>query len=174
MELKDEAGTILGESENVVEGIPGQFSLNLEPGDYVVSCPNGDTDDQGTLLATGKASGQPSGASASLLAEATAGYRRYIEDQVARLRSGVEDFQAALDSGDLARAKALYGPVRSPLRDRRAGRRELRRPRPGDRRPDQRRPRCQGWTGFHRIERTLWQARTTRAPSLTRASSAPT
>ncbi len=58
MELKDEAGTILGESENVVEGVPGQFSLNLEPGNYVVSCPNGDTDDQGTLLATGKASGQ--------------------------------------------------------------------------------------------------------------------
>ena len=35
MELKDESGTILGESENVVEGVPGQFSLDLEPGKYV-------------------------------------------------------------------------------------------------------------------------------------------
>ena len=161
MELKDEAGTILGESENVVEGIPGQFSLNLEPGNYVVSCPNGDTDDQGTLLATGKASGQPSGASASLLAEATAGYRRYIEDQVAQLRSGVEDFQATLDSGDLARAKALYGPVRRHYETVEPVAESF-----GDLDPEidariNDVPDVKDWTGFHRIERTLWQAGTT-------------
>ena len=42
MELKNASGIILGESENVVEGVPGSFSLNLKPGKYVVNCPTGD------------------------------------------------------------------------------------------------------------------------------------
>jgi len=55
MELKNSSGIILGESENVVEGVPGRFSLNLKPGNYVVSCPNGDKEDQGKLVASGTA-----------------------------------------------------------------------------------------------------------------------
>ena len=161
MELKDESGTILGESENVVEGVPGQFSLNLEPGKYVISCPNGDTDDQGTLLATGEASPEPSGASASLLAAGTASYRRYIEEQVSRLRAGVEDFQAALGSGDLARAKALYGPVRRHYEAVEPVAESF-----GDLDPEidariNDVPDLAHWSGFHRIERTLWQYGTT-------------
>ncbi len=35
--IKD--GTILGEKENLAPGISGSFSLALDPGDYVVSCP---------------------------------------------------------------------------------------------------------------------------------------
>jgi iron uptake system component EfeO len=157
MELKDESGTILGESENVVEGVPGQFSLNLQPGRYVVSCPNGDTEDQGTLVATGEAGGQPSGASAALLARATASYRRYVEGRVSRLRSGVERFRAALEAGDLARAKALYGPVRRPYEAVEPVAESF-----GDLDPriDARVndvPDAHHWTGFHRIERSLWE-----------------
>jgi iron uptake system component EfeO len=162
MELKDESGTILGESENVVEGVPGQFSLNVEPGRYIVSCPNGDTDDQGTLVAAGKASGQPTRASAGLLADASASYRRYIEDQTAELRSGVENFQAAIDSGDLTRAKALFGPVRRHYEAVEPVAESF-----GDLDPEidarvNDVPNVKDWTGFHRIERTLWQDRTTK------------
>ena len=46
MELKDPSGIILGESENVVEGVPGRFSLNLKPGHYIVNCPNGSSEDR--------------------------------------------------------------------------------------------------------------------------------
>jgi high-affinity iron transporter len=63
MELKDGSGVILGESENVVDGLKGKFSLNLGPGKYVVNCPSGDAEDQGTLVATGTATAQPKGAS---------------------------------------------------------------------------------------------------------------
>ncbi len=70
---------ILGESENVVEGITGSFSLNLNPGKYVVSCPTGDAEDQGTLLASGTASTKPTGASAALLEQATNGYKAYVD-----------------------------------------------------------------------------------------------
>jgi iron uptake system component EfeO len=67
MELKNSSGIILGESENVVEGVPGHFALNLKPGKYIVNCPTGDQEDQGHLIATGHAVGQPTGASAALL-----------------------------------------------------------------------------------------------------------
>src|SRR5262249_10141693 len=45
MELKNTDGVILGERENVVAGLSGSFTLNLQPGRYVMSCPNGDSED---------------------------------------------------------------------------------------------------------------------------------
>lgn len=162
MELKNRSGVILGESENVVEGVPGRFSLNLEPGRYVVNCPTGDAEDQGTVVATGKAGGTAQGASAALLAQATASYEQYVVREAAQLRAGVERFASALQAGDLARAKQLYGPVRThyeaiepvaesfgnldPEIDARINDVE----KPGE------------WSGFHRIEKTLWEQGTTR------------
>jgi FTR1 family protein len=161
MELKDGSGVILGESENVVEGLKGKFSLNLGPGKYVVNCPSGDAEDQGTLVATGAASAQPKGASAPLLGAATSGYKRYVESEVALLRAGTARFVAALKRGDVAGAKQLFGPVRThyeaiepvaesfgnldPEIDARVNDVE----------------KLSEWSGFHRIERTLWQQNTT-------------
>ncbi len=161
MELKDGSGVILGESENVVEGLKGKFSLNLGPGKYVVNCPSGDAEDQGTLLATGAATAQPKGASAALLQAATSGYKRYVESEVALLRAGTARFVAALKRGDVAGAKQLFGPVRThyeaiepvaesfgnldPEIDARVNDVE----------------KLSEWGGFHRIERTLWQKNTT-------------
>jgi iron uptake system component EfeO len=162
MELKDGSGVILGESENVVEGIHGKFSLNLEPGKYVLSCPTGDTDDQGALIVSGKRSGQAHAASAALLERATDAYARYVAREVALLRTGVARFAAALQRGELERAKDLYGSVRAhyeaiepvaesfgeldPAIDARIN--------------DVEKP--SEWSGFHRIEKTLWQQGTTR------------
>jgi iron uptake system component EfeO len=162
MELKNSSGVILGESENVVEGVPGKFSLNLEPGKYLVNCPTGDAEDQGTLVATGKASAKSQGASAALLARATAAYKGYVQREVALLRTGTARFAAALQAGDVEQAKALFGPVRAhyeaiepvaesfgnldPEIDARVNDVE----------------KLSEWTGFHRIEKTLWEQSTTR------------
>jgi iron uptake system component EfeO len=161
MELKNTSGVILGESENVVEGLHGKFSLNLAPGKYVVNCPSGDAEDQGTLQATGVAKVKTDAASAALLQRATDDYRRYVEDEVERLRAGTAQFVDALKAGDLARAKALFGPVRAhyeaiepvaesfgkldPEIDARINDVES----------------LSEWGGFHRIERTLWEQHTT-------------
>ena len=51
------------------------------------------------------------------------------------------------------KAKALFATRPRAVRDDRAGGRELRRPRPRDRRARQRRRPGDPWTGFHRIER---------------------
>ena len=55
LELLNEDGVIIGERENVVEGVPASFSLKLQPGSYKLSCPNGDTTPEGTLKVTGDA-----------------------------------------------------------------------------------------------------------------------
>jgi iron uptake system component EfeO len=162
MELKRSDGVILGESEDVVEGIKGSFSLNLDPGKYVVSCPNGDAEDQGTLLASGTAKAKPNGASAALLEQATNGYKRCVEAEVALLRTGVARFAAALEDGEVARAKELFGPVRAHYETIEPVAESF-----GDLDPeidarvnDVEKP--SEWSGFHRIEKTLWQANTTR------------
>jgi iron uptake system component EfeO len=162
MELKDQSGVILGEAENVVEGIPGSFSLNLDPGKYVVNCPNGSEEDQGTLEATGKVGGQPQGASAALLSNATDGYKRYVEGEVAQLRAGTEEFVATLDQGNLAKAKELFGPVRRHYEAIEPVAESF-----GELDPDidariNDVEHESEWTGFHRIERTLWEQNTTK------------
>ena len=44
---------VLGEAENVAPGLSGEFTLDLEPGDYTTYCPGGTTAERGTLTVTG-------------------------------------------------------------------------------------------------------------------------
>jgi FTR1 family protein len=44
---------ILGERENLTDGLSGSFSLTLEQGDYTLYCPNGNETERGTLTVTG-------------------------------------------------------------------------------------------------------------------------
>ena len=162
MELKNKSGIILGESENVVEGIPGHFSLNLEPGTYIVNCPTGDKEDQGKLVATGKAVGQPSGASAALLSSATSAYKAYVIAQTAELQAGTKKFVAALRAGDVSKAKALFRPTRLHYESIKPMTESF-----GNLDPDidariNDVKHEDEWEGFHRIERTLWEQNTTK------------
>ena len=43
---------VLGEKENLSDGLSGNFSLTLEQGKYTLYCPGG-TDERGTLTVTG-------------------------------------------------------------------------------------------------------------------------
>jgi iron uptake system component EfeO len=45
--------TVLGEQENLSDGLSGSFSLTLEQGEYTLYCPGGD-DEKGTLTVSGK------------------------------------------------------------------------------------------------------------------------
>ena len=112
MELKNDSGIILGEAENVVEGVPGRFSLNLNPGAYASTARTDPQEDQGKLVATGTAVSQAKGASAPLLGKATVRYKAYVIAETAQLQSDTKKFVAALRSGDVAKAKALFGPAR--------------------------------------------------------------
>ena len=146
-----EGEKILGEKENLTEGLTGSFSLTLEKGTYILRC-NGGEDEDGTLTVTGgaKAKSSPEADHAVSL------YRDYLEQNTAELLATTKPFVAAVTAGDVARAKALYAAARVPYEriepvaesfgdlDPRIDARE------NDVKPSE-------FGGFHRLEKALWE-----------------
>jgi iron uptake system component EfeO len=147
--------TLLGEVENLSEGLSGSFSLTLEKGEYTLRC-NGGTNEDGTLTVTGGTEAQANPATE----EAVAQYRDYLEKNTDELVAKTEPFVAAVIAGDVARAKALYPAARIPYErvepvaesfgdlDPRIDARI------NDVEPDE-------FEGFHKIEQALWEKGTT-------------
>jgi iron uptake system component EfeO len=148
-----EGDTILGEKENLSDGLNGSFTLTLDPGDYTLYCPGGDSAERGTLTVTG----DPKAKTARTGDESAAvnDYRGYIEAESASLVEDTEAFVQAVRSGNVEQAKSLYADARMPYErvepvaesfgdldpaiDARAG--DV--------------PQAQ-WGGFHAIEKALW------------------
>jgi len=149
--------TILGEKENLTEGLNGSFSLTLEEGEYTLRC-NGGEEEDGVLTVTGKLESEDSPQVEKAIAE----YRKYLEENTDELVSGTTPFVAAVVAGDVAKAKALYPAARIPYEriepvaesfgdlDPRIDARE------NDVRPGE-------FGGFHRIEKALWEEGTTQS-----------
>jgi iron uptake system component EfeO len=161
IELKNADGIIMGERENLAPGLSADFTLDLKPGEYTLNCTfQNDERDNGKLTVTG--AGSASGPDDTLLRTAVQRYTRYVTTQTGELVAATRRFTAALRAGDLAKAKALFGPTRfhyeavepvaesfgdlDPAIDARVN--DV--------------PDASSWTGFHRIERTLWRDGTTR------------
>jgi len=161
VELKNGDGIIVGERENIAPGLAADFTLTLQPGRYVLNCTfQNEQRDNGSITVTGRAAAASS-ASDGELDRAVADYRVYVERETATLVRDTRAFAAAIAAGDVAKAKALYGPTRlhyetvEPIAESF-----------GDLDPqidarvndvaDRSR-----WTGFHKLEQLLWQRRTT-------------
>lgn len=99
---------ILGEQENLTPGLSGGFSLDLQPGHYVISCP-GAARPHWTLAVTGRASGQP--ASPQLTA-AVRGYSRYVDQNAAALVTHTKALCRAIDAGSRSQAEVRYPQAR--------------------------------------------------------------
>jgi iron uptake system component EfeO len=153
MEIMD-GETILGEKENLSEGLSGSFALTLEKGEYVIYCPGGD-DERGTLTVSGELQTENS----PEVEAAIARYRAYIEKNTDELVAETKPFVAAVIAGDVAQAKALYPAARIPYEriepvaesfgslDPRIDARE------NDVAKSE-------WSGFHVIEKALWEEAT--------------
>ncbi len=153
MEIMD-GETILGEKENLSDGLSGSFALTLEKGEYVIYCPGGD-DDTGTLIVSGelKADDSPE------VEAAVDQYREYIEKNTDELVAETKPFVAAVVAGNVAKAKSLYPAARIPYEriepvaesfgdlDPRIDARENDVPK-------------SEWSGFHVIEKALWEDNT--------------
>ncbi len=155
-------GVIMGEKENLTPGLSGTFSLKLKAGKYQVLCPNAKTE-RWTLTVTGTADGPTQDpAVRKALDSATTGYHDYVVGEVHTLLPAAKSFTDAVRAGDIDKAKRLYAPARyhyetiepvaesfgdlDPAVDARAN--------------DVADP--AKWTGFHRIEKALWQDRSTK------------
>lgn len=143
--------TILGEKENLSDGLSGSFSLTLEQGEYTIYCPGGD-DERGTLTVTGELKAKGS----AQADKAVADYREYLEQNTDELLAKTKPFVAAVEAGNVAKAKALYASARIPYEkiepvaesfgslDPRIDARENDVP-------------ASEFEGFHRIEKALWE-----------------
>jgi iron uptake system component EfeO len=150
MEVLD-GETILGEKENLTEGLNGSFSLTLGEGEYTLRC-NGGSEEDGTLTVAGKLKG----AESPEVEKAISSYRDYLEENTMELTAKTKPFVAAVVAGDVAKAKQLYPAARIPYEriepvaesfgdlDPRIDARENDVPK-------------SEFGGFHRIEKALWE-----------------
>jgi iron uptake system component EfeO len=154
---------ILGERENVVEGLSGTFSLSLKPGRYQLYCPGGKGAEKVDFVVNATADSAPTAPATgtAALKQASADYATYVKAQTAELVTATKLFTDAVRGGDIAAAKAAYPLARvyyeriepvaesfgdlDPDIDARIG--------DVDKEAD--------WTGFHRIEKALWVDNTT-------------
>lgn len=149
--------TILGEVENLSDGLSGSFSLTLEQGEYTLYCPGGD-EERGTLTVSGELQAENSPQVEAAIDQ----YREYLGKNTAELISATKPFVVAVENGEVEEAKALYPVARiryeriepvaesfgslDPRIDARAN----------DIPPNE-------FGGFHRIEKALWVETTTAA-----------
>ena len=103
---------IIGERENVAPGLPaGTFTLTLDGGTYTLYCPGANTE-KTTLTVTGKAAAKASGTAAELLAQGAAEYQTYVQTQVDGMVTAVGRLHDAVESGDVAAAQHAYAEAR--------------------------------------------------------------
>jgi iron uptake system component EfeO len=148
--------TLLGERENITDGISGSFALTLEEGEYTVRC-NGGSEEDGTLKVTGKLETQSSPA----IEKSIDDYKEYLLKNSTELVELTKPFAAAVEAGEIEKAKQLYPEPRiryeriepvaesfgnlDPEIDARANDVP-----------------ASEFKGFHRIEKALWEEKTTK------------
>lgn len=156
MEIQKD-GRIVGEVENLTPGLSGSFAITLQPGTYETVCPNGSSAAKGDLVVTGAAVSTTTAPAGADSATAVSDYRKYVEDEVARLVPATKSFVDAVRAGDVAGAKQLYPDARThyetiePIAETFEALDNAIDARAND-------VPAVVFTGFHRIERQLWAA----------------
>ncbi|HZE48914.1 MAG TPA: iron uptake system protein EfeO [Jatrophihabitantaceae bacterium] len=154
---------IVGEKENLPPGFTGTFALSADPGDYTLYCPGAKTA-RTPFKVTGTATSTANTDTHALLVQGTKDYGAYVTRQVGYLVTAVKPLATALTKGDLAAAQTAYAKAR-PYYERiepvaesfTTGTLQL------DPAIDAREgdvPAAK-WTGFHYIEKGLFQAKST-------------
>jgi iron uptake system component EfeO len=159
--LADDGLRIVGEVENIGPGISRDLVVQAAPGDYFTVCKPGMIGDGlGKAAFTVTDSGADlaaDGDDKKLVAAAAANYVAYIKNQVEGLVASTTTFLDAYRAGDDATARALYAPTRAAYERIEPVAESF-----GDLDPkiDFREADVEEgteWTGWHRIEKDLWQ-----------------
>ena len=147
---------VLGEAENLGEGDDGSFSLTLEQGRYDLLCPGGQGAERGTLTVTAGGSA-PAGPSSEETA-AVDRYRSYLQRNTDDLVGRTDAFVAAIKRGDVERAKLLFANTREPYEEIEPVAESFGGLDPAiDARINDVEGGFKDWTGFHRLEWSLWK-----------------
>jgi iron uptake system component EfeO len=151
-----EGDRVMAEVENIAPGLSRKLLAELPAGTYEAVCKPGMAGEgiRQQLTVTGEAAQLSDDES---LAQAGADYQRYVRSQTAALLEQTSAFVDAVTAGDVAGAKALY-PVARTYWERIEPVAEVfgdLDPRIDGREGDQ--AEGEDFTGFHRIEKALWQ-----------------
>ncbi|MFE1514277.1 iron uptake system protein EfeO [Corynebacterium bovis] len=153
-----QGGRVMGEVENIGPGATRKLVVELpEAATYRTVCKPGMIGDGIGSDFTVTGDRVSAADSDDTKAAAVKNYLTYVRTQTSTLDAQVGDFVAAIDAGDVAKAKSLYGPTRTAYE----------RIEPiAEAFPDDLDPRIdareadledgQTWTGFHTIEKQLW------------------
>lgn len=156
--LYGEGDRIMGEVENIGAGLSRNLIVEVpDGGTYTTACKPGMVGDgiRAPFTVTGNAQRQVD--QNTKLAEATAGYKRYVDSQVGALVPKTQEFVNAVKAKNVEQAKALFPvsrtyweriePVAESFGDID--------PKIDGREDDERDPGV-GFTGYHRLEKDLW------------------
>jgi iron uptake system component EfeO len=147
---------VVAEVENIAPGLSRDLLAQLPAGQYQAVCKPGMTGDgiRQKLTVTGSSAGTAQDES---LGRAGAEYQAYVQSETAPFLQQTTAFVAAVKAGDIAGAKALYPAARlhweriEPVAESFGDLDPLIDGREGDQEPGQ------DFTGFHRIEKALWE-----------------
>ncbi len=151
---------ILGEKENIASGLSATFSLILKAGSYTLYCPGGKSAEKVPFTVTGTSAPSVAPTGNAALQRASQDYAAYVRQQVGELVASTRTFTDAVRANNVAAAKAAYPSARvfyeriEPVAESF-----------GDLDPDI--DAREGdvndktaWTGFHRIEKSLYAENT--------------
>jgi iron uptake system component EfeO len=155
-------GSIAGERENIGPGTSGELTVQLPAGSYTLQCKPGMTGDGIRTAITATGTSTAAASADPRLGLAVTSYRRYVLAEAERSLAGAKQLRDAVTAGDLAKAKTLYAasrvgweriePVAESFGDL-------------DPRIDLREADLesgQTWTGWHVVEKGLFEAGTTK------------
>jgi iron uptake system component EfeO len=147
---------VVGEVSNIGPSTGKRLTVALQPGRYEINCKPGLVGKGIRTPITVKAASGAQPTTSPALDAAVATYRRYVVAQAGELLARTKPFVAAVVSGDVTKARALYAAARAPYETiepiaESSG--DL------DARIDARIDDVETgkeWVGFHRIEHDLW------------------
>ncbi|MFF5034827.1 iron uptake system protein EfeO [Nocardia salmonicida] len=148
---------VIGEVENIGPGLTRKLIVPVsDPGAYQAACKPGMIGDgiRQNFTVTGAAQTRDE---TGKLADAAAGYKRYLTSQAAALQDTAKGFVASIKSGKIDEAKAQYPRTRTYYERIEPVAESF--PDDLDPRLDLREADLAGgdkWTGFHRLEKDLW------------------
>jgi iron uptake system component EfeO len=155
---------IIGEKENLPPGFSGSFAVSVNPGEYTLYCPGAKTE-RTPLKVTGARVSTANTDTHALLVQGAKDYAAYVTSQARLLVDAVKPLTAALDRGDLAASQVAYDKARKfyeriePVAESFTTRGGIALDPAIDAREGDV-PAAQ-WTGFHRIEKGLFRAKST-------------
>lgn len=153
-------GRVLGEVENIGPGASRTLVVEFQDaGDYTTLCKPGMVGEgiSGTIKVTGESVNSAEGDAA--LTEAVENYTSYVRSQTENLQDVTAEFVDAVKAGDVDKAKELFPQVRTPYERIEPVAESF--PNDLDPRIDLREADlAEGdeWTGFHTIEKDLWES----------------